>query len=164
AAAKIGLVPTAEVAAALAARLARRPLPSLVLDPVLVAGSGDALGASRTAAALRALFPHAAPLAPPPPGAPARAGRRRDDVDGMLDAARALVDLGAGAVLVKGGPLPERAVDVLLVAGAVHRFDAARVAVGATHGTGCTLSAAIVAGLGGRRGVVPGARHRRGRQ
>src|SRR5262245_22215473 len=159
AAAKIGLVPTPEVAAALAARLARRPLPSLVLDPVLVAGSGDALGASGTAAALRALFPHAALLTPNLPEAAALTGRRADDLDGMLDAARALIDLGARAVLVKGGHLPDRAVACLLTAGAVHRFDAPRIAVGATHGTGCTLSAAIVAGLAAGRDLVTAVRN-----
>src|SRR5262249_57587177 len=57
--AKIGLVPDAAVASALAAALRRRPLPGLVLDPVLVAGSGDALGAPGTASALRHLVPPA---------------------------------------------------------------------------------------------------------
>src|SRR5262245_29437088 len=56
-AAKLGLVPTAAIADALGERLTRRPLPRLVVDPVLVAGSGDALAAAGTAAALRALLP-----------------------------------------------------------------------------------------------------------
>ncbi len=146
-AAKLGLVPDPDVARALAARLRRDPLPWLVLDPVLVAGSGDALSTGGTAAALRALLPHAALVTPNLHEAAALTGRRVDDLDAMVDAARALVDLGAAAALVKGGHLPGRPVDVLLVDGVVHRLDGARVPATATHGTGCTLSAAIVAGL-----------------
>jgi hydroxymethylpyrimidine/phosphomethylpyrimidine kinase len=153
-AAKIGLVPDPEVAAALAARLARRPLPQLVLDPVLLAGSGDALSTGGTAAALRALLPHATLVTPNLPEAAALTGRRVDDLDAMADAARALVALGAAAALVKGGHLPGRPVDVLVADGVVHRIDGTRVPTGATHGTGCTLSAAIVAGLATGRDLV----------
>src|SRR5262249_6535806 len=138
--AKIGLVPGPDVAAALADRLTRRPLPRLVLDPVLVAGSGDALSAGGTAAALRVLLPQVVLVTPNLREAAALTGRRVDDLDAMADAARALVDLGAAAVLVKGGHLPDRPVDVLLAGGAVHRLDSTRVPVSRTHGTGCTLS------------------------
>jgi hydroxymethylpyrimidine/phosphomethylpyrimidine kinase len=147
AAAKIGLVPGPDVARALADRLARRPLPRLVLDPVLVAGSGDPLGSEGTAPALRALLPHAALVTPNLLEAAALTGRQVRDLDEMADAGRVLVDLGAGAALVKGGHLPDRPVDVLVAGGAVHRLDAPRVPVQPTHGTGCTLSAAIAAGL-----------------
>jgi hydroxymethylpyrimidine/phosphomethylpyrimidine kinase len=147
AAAKIGLVPGPELAAALAARLARRPLPHLVVDPVLVAGSGDPLAAAGTAAALRALLPHAALVTPNLDEAAALTGRSVRDVATMIDAARVLLDLGAGAVLVTGGHLPDRPVDVLVAPGAVDQLDATRVPLQRTHGTGCTLSAAVVAGL-----------------
>jgi hydroxymethylpyrimidine/phosphomethylpyrimidine kinase len=145
--AKIGLVPGPDVAAALVERLTRRPLPRLVLDPVLVAGSGDALGSEGTATALRALLPHAALVTPNLTEAAALTGRRVRDLDDMVEAARALVDLGAGAALVKGGHLADRPVDVLVAGGTVQRLDAPRVPVHPTHGTGCTLSAAITAGL-----------------
>jgi hydroxymethylpyrimidine/phosphomethylpyrimidine kinase len=153
-AAKIGLVPDPDVAAALATRLARRPLPQLVLDPVLVAGSGDALSTEGTAAALRALLPHVTLVTPNLSEAAALTGRRVDDLDAMADAARALVALGAAAALVKGGHLPDRPVDVLATGGTVHRLDGPRVRVAATHGAGCTLSAAIVAGLAAGRDLV----------
>jgi hydroxymethylpyrimidine/phosphomethylpyrimidine kinase len=154
AAAKIGLVPDPGIATALCERLARQPLPRLVLDPVLVAGSGDALGAVGTAAALRALLPHVALVTPNLPEAEALTGRRVDDLDAMADAARALIDLGAAAALVKGGHLPGRPVDVLLAGGAVHRLDGERVPVKPTHGTGCTLSAAVAAGLAAGEDLV----------
>jgi len=144
---KIGLVPGPDVAAALAVRLERRGLPELVLDPVLVAGSGDALSAQSTPAALRALLPYAALVTPNLSEAAALTGRAVRDLAEMADAARALVDLGASAALVKGGHLPDRPVDVLYTGGSVHELDAARVPVRPTHGTGCTLSAAIAACL-----------------
>jgi hydroxymethylpyrimidine/phosphomethylpyrimidine kinase len=146
-AAKIGLVPAPELAAALAARLARRPLPRLVVDPVLGAGSGDPLVAAGTDAALRALLPHATLVTPNLSEAALLTGRPVRDVATMADAARALIDLGAGAALVTGGHLADRPVDVLVAAGVVHRLDASRVPLPRTHGTGCTLSAAVVAGL-----------------
>ena len=149
AAAKIGLVPAPDHATALAGRLRRRALPNLIVDPVLVAGSGDPLGADGTAAALHALLPCATLITPNLAEAAALTGRAVHDLAGMVDAARALVDLGAAAVLVKGGHLPDRPVDVLLAGGVVHRLDAERVAIARTHGAGCTLSAAIAAGLAG---------------
>ncbi len=147
AAVKLGLLPDAGVAGALAGRIAAHPLPRLVLDPVLVAGSGDALSAGDTRQALRALLPHAALVTPNLAEAAALTGRPVRDVAGMEAAARALVDGGAGAALVKGGHLPGPPVDVLLAGGGVHRLEATRIAVAPTHGTGCTLSAAIAAGL-----------------
>src|SRR5262249_25901176 len=144
-AAKIGLVPDAAVASALAAALRRRPLPGLVLDPVLVAGSGDALGAPGTASAIRDLVPHATLVTPNLSEASALIGRPVRDPREMADAARALVDLGAAAALVKGGHLPGRPVDVLLAGGVIHELDADRIPLRPTHGTGCTLSAGIAA-------------------
>jgi hydroxymethylpyrimidine/phosphomethylpyrimidine kinase len=147
AAAKIGLVPDPAVASALAEWLVGCPLPGLVVDPVLVAGSGDALSASGTATALRALLPSAALVTPNLDEAAALTGRPVLTVADMTDAARALIDLGAAAALVKGGHLSGDPVDVLVAGGTVHRFEGARVPIRPTHGTGCTLSAAIVAGL-----------------
>lgn len=147
AAAKTGMLPTPDTIAALAAHLASRPMPALVVDPVLVATSGDVLAAPTTAAALRALLPLATLVTPNLPEAAALTGRRVDDVATMRDAAQALRDLGAGAVLVKGGHLPGRPTDVLATASGVTELDAPRVGPATTHGTGCSLSAAIVAGL-----------------
>jgi hydroxymethylpyrimidine/phosphomethylpyrimidine kinase len=148
AAAKIGLVPTPAVAAALEARLHRAPLPNLVLDPVLVAGSGDVLGSAGTAAALRALLPFAALVTPNLAEASALTGREVRSVDEMIAAGRELLSLGSAAALVKGGHLAGPPVDVLVTSDAVHRLAGERVPVARAHGTGCTLSAAIAAGLG----------------
>src|SRR5262249_36273836 len=119
AAAKLGLVPGPALAAALAGRLRRRPLPRLIVDPVLVAGSGDPLADAATAPALRALLPHALLVTPNLAEAAALTGRPVHDVASMHDAARALVDLGAAAVLVKGGHLADPPIDGLLVPGAI---------------------------------------------
>jgi len=148
AAAKTGMLPTGAVVEAVARRLAERPLPALVVDPVLVATSGDALADASTLPALRAaLVPLATLVTPNLAEAEALTGRRVRTVAEMRDAARALRDLGAAAALVTGGHLPDRACDVLATADGLHELDAARVDVGPTHGTGCTLSAAIAAGL-----------------
>jgi hydroxymethylpyrimidine/phosphomethylpyrimidine kinase len=152
AAAKTGLLPDAGIVSAVVERLRARPVRALVVDPVLVATSGDALAAPTTLAALRdRLLPLATLVTPNLPEASALTGlavRTRTD---MRDAAEALVRLGAAAALVKGGHLPERACDVLATSDGVHELDAPRLDVGPTHGTGCTLSAAVAAGLA--RGV-----------
>jgi hydroxymethylpyrimidine/phosphomethylpyrimidine kinase len=148
AAAKTGLLGTRALVDVLADHLAGHPLPRLVVDPVLVATSGDALTAGDTVAALRTrLLPHATLVTPNLAEAAALTGRRVDDLAGMRDAARALGDCGAGAVLVKGGHLSGAPRDVLLAGGALHEIAGERVGTGSLHGTGCTLSAAIAAGL-----------------
>jgi hydroxymethylpyrimidine kinase/phosphomethylpyrimidine kinase len=148
AAAKTGMLPTAAIVDAVARRFAERPLPALVVDPVLVATSGDALAEAAALPRLRdALVPLATLVTPNLAEAEALTGRRTRTVPEMRDTARALLDLGARAALVTGGHLPDRAVDVLATRDGLHELDAARVAVGPTHGTGCTLSAAIAACL-----------------
>jgi len=147
-AAKTGMLGTPDVVDVVAARFAARPPIPLVVDPVLVASAGQSLAAAGVVAALRTrLLPVAALVTPNLAEAEALLGRRVADVDGMRDAARALVDAGARAALVTGGHLPDRAVDVLYDGRAVHVLDAPRLHVGPTHGTGCALSAAIVARL-----------------
>lgn len=148
AAAKTGLLGTRALVDALADHLAARPLPRLVVDPVLVATSGDALTAGDTVTALRTrLLPLATLVTPNLAEAAALTGRRVEDVAGMRDAARALADTGVHAVLVKGGHLAAAPRDVLLVDGNLHELDGTRIGVTSAHGTGCTLSAAITAGL-----------------
>src|SRR5215471_21869946 len=99
-AAKLGLIADPALAAALASRLARRALPNLVVDPVLIAGSGDALASAGTATALRGLLPHAVLVTPNLAEAGALIGRPVEDVAGMKEAARVLVGHGARAALV----------------------------------------------------------------
>jgi hydroxymethylpyrimidine/phosphomethylpyrimidine kinase len=148
AAVKTGLLPDAGVVDVVVDRLRARPVPSLVVDPVLIATSGHALTSPSTLAALRdRLLPLATIVTPNLAEAAALTGRPVRTLAEMRDAAQALLRLGANAILVKGGHLAGRACDVLVAAGEVRELDAARVEVGPTHGTGCTLSAALAAGL-----------------
>ncbi len=144
---KTGMLGRAAIVEAVAARLARCTAP-LVVDPVLVATSGDRLLDSDGLEALRRLLlPHAALVTPNLREAEALAGRPVRDRAEMRDAARAIRALGPRAVLVKGGHLADEACDVLLDGDDLHELSAARVAGPPLHGAGCTLSAAIAARL-----------------
>lgn len=155
---KTGMLVDADIIHAVARRLARyaagkgegatRPL-RLVVDPVMVAKSGDSLLEDAAVASLREhLLPLAAVVTPNVPEAEALTGmtvRTRDD---MVAAGRRLLTYGAGAVLITGGHLAGgRADDVLVTEDDVRWFSAAKIQTPNTHGTGCTLSAALAAGL-----------------
>ncbi|TGE01896.1 bifunctional hydroxymethylpyrimidine kinase/phosphomethylpyrimidine kinase [Methylobacterium nonmethylotrophicum] len=149
---KIGMLSRAAVIAAVAEGLARHAagLP-LVLDPVMVATSGDRLLADDAVEALRRdLLPQAALLTPNLPEAAVLLGEEIAGTEAaMLDQGRRLLALGPRAVLMKGGhgEGPE-SVDLLVGPGdAVLRLTGPRIATRNTHGTGCTLSAAVAAGL-----------------
>lgn len=147
-AAKTGLLPSAEHVAMLAAHLRARPLPHLVVDPVLVATTGQTLtAADTTAALLRDLLPLATLVTPNLDEASALLGRPVTTLGQMRDAARAFGALGARAALVKGGHLAGPAHDVLWSDERCTELEAPRVPVGSAHGTGCSLAAAIAAGL-----------------
>ncbi|HEY8514343.1 MAG TPA: bifunctional hydroxymethylpyrimidine kinase/phosphomethylpyrimidine kinase [Candidatus Binatia bacterium] len=142
---KTGMLGRAEIVEVVAERLARLRAP-LVVDPVMVATSGDALLDAAGATALRErLLPLARLVTPNLDEAAALVGRPVHDVAAMRDAARAIQALGPRAVLVKGGHLTDVACDVLLDGDALHELTAPRVDVPRLHGTGCTLSAAIAA-------------------
>jgi len=145
---KTGMLADDASVRAVAERLARVPAIALVVDPVLVSTSGHALADASTVPALRdALLPLAHLVTPNLAEAEALlAAPVRSRAD-MQDAARALVALGARAALVKGGHLEGSAYDVLYANGRITELDAPRIAVDSTHGTGCTLSAAVAAGL-----------------
>lgn len=120
----------------------------LVVDPVLVSQHGRALAEDDILPAMRdELVPRAALLTPNLAEAEALTGLEVRDVAGMHRAGRRLLEMGAKAVLVKGGHLAGDAVDVLLTSGSVREFRAPRIETRHTHGTGCTYSAAITAGL-----------------
>jgi hydroxymethylpyrimidine/phosphomethylpyrimidine kinase len=150
AACKTGMLATRELVEAVAAAIQAHALPAYVLDPVMVASSGDRLlDADAEAAVARRLVPLAALVTPNLDEATILVGEAVEDVAGMERAARALVGMGAGAALVKGGHLPGReTVDVLLIAGGQpRRFTHPRLDTRSTHGTGCSLSAGVAAGL-----------------
>ncbi len=148
---KIGMLHAPEVAEVVADAIRRHALPHVVLDPVMVATSGDRLIAPDTVRVLvEALFPLAAVVTPNLDEAGMLLGRTIQDEGAMDAAAQELLGLGAPAVLLKGGHLPGDAlVDVLAVQGlAQHlRLRSARIPTRNGHGTGCTLSSAIAAHL-----------------
>ena len=121
----------------------------LVVDPVMIASSGDRLLTVEGEAAVReALLPLAALVTPNLDEAAILTGRPVADVTAMERAGADLLALGTQAALVKGGHLTgDTLTDVLVMPGTTRRFRHARLVTRSTHGTGCTLSAAITAGL-----------------
>jgi hydroxymethylpyrimidine/phosphomethylpyrimidine kinase len=153
-AAKTGALGSAEMVAAVARAAAGFAFP-LVVDPVMVSKHGlpllppDALGAIRDL-----LLPRAALLTPNLPEAEALTGRAIRTVEDMRRATCRLHEMGARAVLLKGGHLAgdsSEVVDLLFDGAAWHEFPAERVDTRHTHGTGCTYSAAVVAALAAGR-------------
>jgi hydroxymethylpyrimidine/phosphomethylpyrimidine kinase len=121
----------------------------VVVDPVMVAQSGDALLQPGAAQSLKQrLVPLAAVLTPNVPEAEALTGRAVAGLDDMKSAAEDLLALGPRAVLVKGGHLPGETVrDVLAGGDGVEVMESPRIDTRHTHGTGCTLASAIATGL-----------------
>ena len=147
---KTGMLHSAEVIATVAASFKKyAPGVPLVVDPVMVAKGGHRLLLSDAEAALRdVLLPMATLLTPNLPEAEVLVGFPVRVETDMKRAAAKLAELGAKAVLMKGGHLEgDRVVDLLLHDGQIDRFDDARIASRNTHGTGCTLASAIAAGL-----------------
>jgi hydroxymethylpyrimidine/phosphomethylpyrimidine kinase len=149
AAVKTGMLATAALVGEVADGIARHRFPRYVCDPVMVATSGarlldaDAVGTVRTR-----LLPLAALVTPNLDEAAILVESPVETVSDMERAGRALVALGAKAALVKGGHLDaDEVVDVLVTATDVGRFRHPRLNTRSTHGTGCTLSAAVAAGL-----------------
>jgi hydroxymethylpyrimidine/phosphomethylpyrimidine kinase len=146
---KVGMLGDATAIAAVAAGLERHRARNVVLDPVMVASSGETLLRDDAVSALGNLIAQADLLTPNLPEAAALldASPARDE-DEMRQQAQTLLALGPGAVLIKGGhgSGPE-SVDLLVEADACTRFAAPRIETRNSHGTGCTLSSAIAAGL-----------------
>lgn len=149
-AAKIGMVPDAPGIRALTQALHTHAIPFVVLDPVVTATTGTTLMEHSAAAVLlQELAPLSTLITPNLPEARLLAEQNIESVDDMLEAAHTLQQRGASAVLVKGGHMPgDTLSDVLLLAdGSEHVFTDTRIDTRNTHGTGCTLSAAIAAHL-----------------
>jgi hydroxymethylpyrimidine/phosphomethylpyrimidine kinase len=147
---KIGMLGDADIVAAVAAGLDRHGQTNVVLDPVMVASSGRRLLAPDAVDALRTeLLPRALVIAPNLPEAAVLLDTdEAKDEASMLRQARRLIALGANAVLMKGGHAGgAESVDLLVTATASIRVTSERIVTRNTHGTGCTLSAAIAAGL-----------------
>lgn len=150
AAVKVGMVHTAALATIIHATLKDYASVPVVFDPVMVSTSGHRLILDDTIAALKmGLFVSADLLTPNIDEAMLLSGRRIESLEDMLDAAELLLKLGCKAVLLKGGHLSGAVVhDVYATAEGLRAvYDAAHVKTANTHGTGCTLSAAIAAQL-----------------
>jgi hydroxymethylpyrimidine/phosphomethylpyrimidine kinase len=154
---KIGMLSRAAAIEAVARGLVRHKAKNIVLDPVMVASSGDRLLAADAVGALRRLLiPRALVVTPNLPEAAALTGASlaRNEAE-MEVQARKILALGARNVLIKGGHADgERSVDLLIGQGEVVRLSAKRIATKNTPGTGCTLSSAIAAGLAKGRDLV----------
>lgn len=149
AAAKVGMLATSEVIGVVARKIRQHRLERLVVDPVMVAKSGDRLLAPEAREALvRQLLPLAEVLTPNAEEArDLLGGKPIQGLDDMKEAARALHRLGPRHVLVKGGHITRGAADVLFDGEEITVLEGRRVDTPHTHGTGCTLSSAIAAGL-----------------
>jgi len=146
---KIGMLHDAAVVRVVAAAIRRHGFAQVVLDPVMVATSGDRLIAEDTMAVLvHELFPLASLITPNLDEAGWLLGRSVASEDALEAAARDLHALGAPAVLLKGGHLPgPQVIDLLWLPQRLLRWEDARIASRNTHGTGCTLSTAIACHL-----------------
>ena len=133
----------------LAARLFDEAGVPVVVDPVMVAKGGARLLADEAVDGVRRLLvPRAALLTPTAPEAQALTGLAVATTDDLRRAGEALLALGAGAVLMKGGHVPgERVVDVLITPRGETLFESERLVTRHTHGTGCTLASAFAKGL-----------------
>ncbi|MDP3368305.1 MAG: bifunctional hydroxymethylpyrimidine kinase/phosphomethylpyrimidine kinase, partial [Brevundimonas sp.] len=145
---KTGMLGSAAVVERVAAILDSSAAPAVV-DPVMVAKGGAALLADDAVAAVRSLMiPRAALLTPNAPEAEALTGLAVADLDGQRRAGEALLAMGAGAVLMKGGHVPgQTVIDLLLTPSGETLLEGERFDTRNTHGTGCTLASACAAGL-----------------
>jgi hydroxymethylpyrimidine kinase/phosphomethylpyrimidine kinase len=168
--AKTGMLPTREVIAEVARLFRETALPAPVVDPVVRSTSGyDLIDDAALASLMKQLFPQARVVTPNIPEAERITGSKIEDEEGMLRAASSMRGMGARAVLVKGGHLKKQdsglrtqdsesetrnpesassAIDVLDDEGRVTVFRGEWIETASTHGTGCTLAAAIAACLG----------------
>jgi hydroxymethylpyrimidine/phosphomethylpyrimidine kinase len=149
AAAKTGMLADAPIIEAVAGTIRETGLRHLVVDPVMVAKSGDRLLEEDAVSALATqLLPLSEVITPNLPEAAILAGRPVETPADMRAAAEILAERGAQSVLVKGGHLPgDVLIDLFFDGADWHEWQEARLETRHTHGTGCTLSAAICAGL-----------------
>jgi hydroxymethylpyrimidine/phosphomethylpyrimidine kinase len=148
-AAKTGMLATAAIVEAVAAAAADLEIPLLVVDPVMIAKSGDPLVDDEAVATIKTeLLRHARVVTPNIPEAEVLSGLTIQTDEDRRQAARKIAALGAAAVIVKGGHYPSRdIVDVLYDGERFREFRSERVESTSTHGTGCTFAAALAARL-----------------
>jgi hydroxymethylpyrimidine/phosphomethylpyrimidine kinase len=152
---KTGMLASSELIEIVAEKIEEHRLNKLVVDPVMVAKSGDRLLREDAVESLvRRLIPLAMVVTPNLPEAERLVGFAVEDENSMRRAAEAIVELGAEAAVIKGGHAAgEESVDLLYTGKRFRRFHAKRLDSRNTHGTGCTFSAAIAAQLAKDRSI-----------
>lgn len=146
---KTGMLANSAIVEAVAAAIQSLDLPSVVVDPVMIAKSGDRLFDEEALAALRSeLLPRARVVTPNVPEAEVIAAMRITSLDDAREAARRIHKLGAASVVIKGGHLPgDEAIDLLFDGRTFAEYRTPRIDTRNTHGTGCTFASAIAAYL-----------------
>lgn len=143
---KTGMIASSEIIRVVAAKIREYGVSTLVVDPVMVATSGDRLLREEAVEALRTeLLPLATVATPNLPEAEALTGLTITTLERMREAARQIIGLGTKSVLVKGGHLAGDAVDIFYDGRQFLELPARRINTTSTHGTGCTLASAIAA-------------------
>ena len=147
---KTGMLSSAEIIEAVAARIEAREISPVVVDPVMISKSGFKLLKDDAIGTLKArLIPLAALVTPNAHEAEHLTGIEVKSVEAAREAALRIFEMGPGAVLVKGGHLEDEreAIDVLYDGKSFHTFAAPFIDTKNTHGTGCTYAASIAANL-----------------
>ena len=145
---KTGMLSSAAIVETVAAALQRHNVTNLVVDPVMIAKSGDALLRPEAVNALRdRLLPLAAVVTPNLPEAETLTGLSLTTAADLRQAAEQIVGMGARSVVVKGGHRDGPAADLFYDGVRFQEFTAPRLDTRNTHGTGCTFAAALAAGL-----------------
>jgi len=162
---KTGMLLNSEIIAAVAQQAADRALPNLVVDPVMVSRTGAQLIADDAIAQLRQhLIPLATILTPNRYEAQILSGLEIHTLEDMQTAAQKILPLGAKAILVKGGGMAGdlRGVDVFFDGDRLETIRLDTIPTADTHGTGCTLSAAIAANLALGHPLLTAVQHAKG--
>ena len=152
---KTGMLSSVAIVEVVAQELKRHGITNLVVDPVMVAKSGDALLRREAVDSLRTrLLPLAAVVTPNIPEAETLTGREIVSDEDMRRAAEEIVAMGARAVVVKGGHRDGPATDLYYDGSRFQEFSAPRFDTVNTHGTGCTFASAVAAGLAQGKDVI----------
>jgi hydroxymethylpyrimidine/phosphomethylpyrimidine kinase len=152
---KTGMLSSSAIIETVAGKITEHRLEKLVVDPVMVAKSGDRLlREEATLSLVRKLIPLAMVVTPNLPEAETLVGFPVEDRDSVRRAAQAIVEMGARSAVIKGGHAAgEESVDLLFTGRRFRWFGAPRLESRNTHGTGCTFSAAVAAQLARGRSV-----------
>jgi hydroxymethylpyrimidine/phosphomethylpyrimidine kinase len=152
---KTGMLSSSAIVEVVAQELRRHRVEALVIDPVMVAKSGDPLLQKEAVEALRAeLVPLAAVVTPNIPEAEVLTGLKITSQEDMRRAAEKIIQMGARGVVVKGGHLEGPASDLFYDGSRFQEFTVPRIDTKNTHGTGCTFASAIAAGLARGMNVI----------